>query len=170
VFVVITIVSGSRTDTSGEGVSVFTSPTVVHFCIALFVSAVMSVPWHTLEAIPILVAAGAIAGITVCTRSVILALRMSGYKPGVDDWCWYAVFPLLTYVALLVTSAWLRVAPVGGLYAIAAVVVLLIFLGIHNAWDVVTYIAISPDSARSGSASAAANGGEKEDARRRAAT
>ncbi|MBV8117920.1 MAG: hypothetical protein JOZ01_08060, partial [Candidatus Eremiobacteraeota bacterium] len=48
-FVVITLVMGTqRLTQSRDGVSTFSTPTVVHFCSALFVSALLAAPWHAL--------------------------------------------------------------------------------------------------------------------------
>src|SRR4030095_13032983 len=46
-FVVIAIVAdaGSRA-TSPLGVATFVTPTIVHFCAALLISAIVSAPWH----------------------------------------------------------------------------------------------------------------------------
>src|SRR5206468_5436380 len=48
-FVVLTLISESGIlGSSGEALSAFGSPNVVHFCAALLVSAIFSVPWHGL--------------------------------------------------------------------------------------------------------------------------
>ena len=50
--------------------------------------------------------------------------------------------PLISYTALVVASILLPIFPGPVLFSIAAVTLLLLFMGIHNAWDVVTYMAI----------------------------
>ena len=50
-FVVITLVRRAGADGSGasqDGVSAFSTPTVLHFCVALLVSAILVAPWHVL--------------------------------------------------------------------------------------------------------------------------
>ncbi|MEA2665035.1 MAG: hypothetical protein QOI11_1979, partial [Candidatus Eremiobacteraeota bacterium] len=47
-FVVITLVAGDRARTASDGISTFSTPTVVHFCAALLVSLVLSAPWRSL--------------------------------------------------------------------------------------------------------------------------
>ena len=59
-----------------------------------------------------------------------------------EDWLWHTVFPLVSYTALLVAALLLPGNPAPALFVIAAATVLLLFIGIHNAWDNVTYIAI----------------------------
>jgi hypothetical protein len=55
---------------------------------------------------------------------------------------WYALLPLISYTALVVAAILLPISPGPVLFIIAAVTMLLLFMGIHNAWDVVTYLAI----------------------------
>lgn len=45
-------------------------------------------------------------------------------------------------MALLSAAAVLRSHVVASLFAVAAVALLLLFVGMHNAWDAVTYIAL----------------------------
>ncbi len=52
------------------------------------------------------------------------------------------VLPLVSYTALVVAAILLPSHPVPALFVIAAGTMLLLFIGIHNAWDVVTYTAI----------------------------
>ncbi|TMC19771.1 MAG: hypothetical protein E6J36_13960 [Chloroflexi bacterium] len=58
-----------------------------------------------------------------------------------EDWLWHTVFPLVSYTALLVAAILLPGYPAPALFVIAAGTVLLLFIGIHNAWDNVIYIA-----------------------------
>ena len=69
--------------------------------------------------------------------------RTSVYQPGFDDWFWYAVAPLVGYAAVLVAAIAFSGYPHQALFAFAASTMLFIFLGIRNAWDTVTYIAVN---------------------------
>jgi hypothetical protein len=53
---------------------------------------------------------------------------------------------------LLIAALALRRDPAPALFAVGAISLLLLFIGIHNAWDTVTYIAIEwlPSSEDSG--------------------
>jgi hypothetical protein len=65
-FVVITLVSGTeRLRQSPDGISTFSTPTVVHFCAALLVSAVLSAPWRVIGHAGIVIA---IAGASSTAR------------------------------------------------------------------------------------------------------
>mgnify|MGYP007017203027 CR=1 FL=1 len=65
------------------------------------------------------------------------------YKPVLEDWIWYCILPLVSYVVLLVSAGFLASVPEPGLFGVATASVLLLFIGIHNAWDTATYIAIT---------------------------
>jgi hypothetical protein len=68
--------------------------------------------------------------------------RQTDYQPVMEDWLFHTVFPLVSYTALVVAAILLPGYPAPALFVIAAATVLLLFIGIHNAWDNVTYIAI----------------------------
>ena len=68
-----------------------------------------------------------------------LARHRLDYQPVLSDWLWYTVLPLVSYTALVVAALLLPIQPVSALFVIAAATILLLFIGIHNAWDVVTY-------------------------------
>lgn len=63
--------------------------------------------------------------------------------PVLEDWLWHAIFPLIAYMALAIAAALLRRQPTPCLFTIGATAVFLLFIGIHNAWDAVTYIALT---------------------------
>jgi len=72
-----------------------------------------------------------------------LARNRLNYQLVLSDWLWHTVLPLVSYAGLVVVAAILLPSqPVSALFVIAAVTMLLLFIGIHNAWDVVTYTTI----------------------------
>ena len=142
-FVVITLVAQSRVQSLGHGVAAFTSPTVVHFCVALLVSAILSAPWPTLSnAGPPLGLAG-LAGVVYALLVARRLWRFSGYRPDREDWLCYAALPFAAYTILVVAAIMLPSSPTMALFGIAAVTLVLLFIGIRNAWDTVTYVAIA---------------------------
>jgi hypothetical protein len=58
-----------------------------------------------------------------------------------EDWLWFAVFPLGAYAALVVAAIMLPRNPAPAFFGVGAVTVFLLFIGIHNAWDAATYTA-----------------------------
>ncbi len=141
VFIVITLVNDERRGTSEAGLSVFTTPTVVHFCGALLTCAVMTVPFPSLGPIEVALGLGGAAGLTYVARIGRRAWAMSSYRPDAEDWAWNIALPAIAYATLVFAAFALYAALRGALFAPAAAVVLLVFIGIHNAWDVVTFLA-----------------------------
>jgi hypothetical protein len=143
-FVVVTLASnrGRTSDETAEGFGTFSSPTVVHFCTALLISGVVAAPWHSLLVAGIVIALIGTYGVFYQLHITRRTKRLTIYQPMFEDWVWYAVLPLLAYAAALLSAVLLAVVPTHALFLLAAATMLLIFVGIHNAWDIVTYIAI----------------------------
>lgn len=139
-FVVIALVADTRARSTPETIDAFGTPTVVHFCAALLVSAVLSAPWHTPSSVMLILGVAGIAGLVYCFLVTRRARRQTGYEPVFEDWLWHAALPFAAYAMLLVAALSLRTHVTGSLFAIAAVALLLLFIGIHNAWDSVTFI------------------------------
>jgi hypothetical protein len=72
-FVVITLGAGGRSQTSHEGIATFSTPTVVHFGAALLISALLSVPWHSLAHAAVVLGAAGLYGVAYTARSLLLA-------------------------------------------------------------------------------------------------
>jgi hypothetical protein len=143
VFVVITLIARVRVRVSSpsSGIAVFTTPNVVHFGAALLVAAILSAPWQALWNAGLLLGLSGLVGVTYVVIVLRRARRLQmDYQPVLEDWLWYTVFPLVSYTALLVAAILLPGHPAPALFVIAAGTLLLLFIGIHNAWDVVTYV------------------------------
>jgi hypothetical protein len=140
-FVVIALAAEAERRSTSREIAAFGTPTVIHFCAALLVSAIVSAPWLALRNTGIALGACGIAGIGYAALVVVRASSQTTYKPVLEDWLWHAVFPLGAYLALLVASVVLPRRPEPALFVVATAALLLLFIGIHNAWDTVTYIA-----------------------------
>jgi hypothetical protein len=68
--------------------------------------------------------------------------RQTDYQPVLEDWLWHTVFPLISYTTLVVAALLLPSNPAPALFVVGAATLLLLFIGIHNAWDNVTYLAL----------------------------
>ena len=141
-FVVITLIAGARVRGSSGGLAAFGSPTVVHFGIALLVAALLSAPWQALWNAGLLLGLSGLAGVTYDVIVVLRARRQTDYQLVLEDWLYYTAFPIVSYTAFVVAALLLPVNPAPALFVIAAATLLLLFTGIHNAWDTVTYVAI----------------------------
>ncbi len=141
-FVVLALIAGTRWQRSSGTIAAFTSPTVVHFCAALLVAAILSAPWQALWYAGLLLGLSGLGGVTYVVIVVRRVRRQKEYQPVLEDWLWHVVFPLVSYTALFVAAILLVGNPEPALFGIGVVTVLLLFIGIHNAWDSITYVAV----------------------------
>lgn len=141
-FVVIALIAEARTEGGILEIRAFGSPTVVHFCESLIISAILSAPWHGVRGPATALMICGLAGLAYAIRAMQHARKQKGYQPDAEDWVWYSALPVVTYVALTVTAVLLPAHVKGALFAIAGLALGLLLIGIHNAWDTVVYIAI----------------------------
>ena len=141
-FVAITLIAGTGRRRLSASVGAFGTPTVVHFCVALLIAAILSAPWQALWNVDLLLGLCGLGGVIYVVIVLRRARRQTEYQPVLEDWLWYTVLPLVSYTALFVAGIVLPGNPVPALFVIGAVTVLLLLIGIHNAWDSVLYIAI----------------------------
>jgi hypothetical protein len=62
-FVVITLMADLEAQRSSGALAAFGTPTVVHFCSALIVSAMLSAPWHSLTPLSAILAVCGVWGV-----------------------------------------------------------------------------------------------------------
>jgi|SRR5437879_2686116 len=141
-FVVMALVAETGAPGDEGSVQAFGTPQVVHFCAVLLIAAILSSPWPTLAGAGIAMALLGAAGIAYATIVMIRAARQRGYQPVFEDWLWHVIFPLAAYVTIIVSAVFLPARGAPALFGIGAASLLLLFIGIHNAWDTVTYIAL----------------------------
>ena len=140
-FVVITLVRSGRA-TSSAGVSAFTTPTVVHFAAALMTSGIFCIPWPSVLWPAILLVFAGVLGVSYAVRLLTMALGFEDYAPDYEDWTWYMGLPFVAYGSLFISGIMFVITPMRAPFAAAGGIALLILIGIHNAWDVVTYLTI----------------------------
>jgi len=143
-FVVITLAADSSVPRTPETLNAYGTPNVIHFVAVLLIAAVLSAPWQRFKDPAHVVGATALAGVVYVLIVLRRMLRQTGYKPVLEDWVWHAVLPMTAYAALFVGAAGLSHDQIWALFLIAAVSLLLLGIGIHNAWDTVTYLATQP--------------------------
>jgi hypothetical protein len=146
-FVVMTLAAETRR-VDGGAIDAYATPTVVHFCVALFVSAVLSAPWHALAGAALALGACAVFGMGYVLLVTRRATRQTGYKPVFEDWLWHTILPFPAYLTMLIAALEFVRHPETALFAVAAAVLLLLFVGIHNAWDTVTFLTVSQMGSR----------------------
>jgi hypothetical protein len=140
-FVVIAFITENRERPTSETIDAFGTPTIVHFCAALLISAIMSAPWPSMSMVALAAGVSGAAGVVYEIVVALRARRQSVYQPVLEDWLWHVILPVLAYSMLLLGGLVLLRDITSALFMIAATTMLLLFIGIHNAWDTVTYIA-----------------------------
>jgi hypothetical protein len=100
-------------------------------------SAILSVPKIPPLAIALLLGTGGLAGVSY---GIIVVTRIWKLKLGMEDWCFYALLPVLAYAAMLGASVMIVLKIDDPLYVLAAAFVLLLIVGIRNAWDMATFL------------------------------
>lgn len=145
-FVVLTLVAGSHIPRSADTLNAFGTPNVIHFVAALLVSAILSAPWQRMKDPAHVVGLIALAGIVYVLLVSRRMWQQKTYKPVLEDWVWHLILPMIAYVTAFVSAAGMSHDQTWALFAIGAVTLLLLCIGIHNAWDTITYIIAREDA------------------------
>jgi hypothetical protein len=139
-FVVVALGADRRAVHDAEAVEAFGTPTIVHFCAVLTISALIVVPRHTAATLATALLLLGVAGVIYTIITARRAGRQQGYEPVLEDWLWHVGFPITAYATLFVTAVAAYRHAVGALYFVATSALALLFIGIHNAWDSAVYI------------------------------
>lgn len=151
-FVVIALISESGARAGGREIAAFGTPTVVHFCAALLASAIVSAPWRSLVSPALAIAALGVAGVVYAALVTKRAKKQTGYDPVFEDWLWHSILPFCAYASIVIASLILSRVPERALFLVGGASLLLLFVGIHNAWDTVTWITLHYSAARADAA------------------
>jgi hypothetical protein len=134
-FVVIALLAERRANP--DGMSGYITPTVVHFATVLGLSCFASMPHQNVTALSLGFGSTA-TGLLIYTAAITANVRRFShqYVPVLEDWIWHVILPALVYCVLLAMAFFLWREPRESMYGIASALVLLLFVGIHNSWDV----------------------------------
>jgi hypothetical protein len=138
-FVVIALIAESRRRSTSEEIGAFATPSIVHFGAVLLVSAVLSAPWQSLGSAAVVLGASGAAGVVYVGLVIRRARRQTSYRVVFEDLLFHFVLPFVAYATLVGAALTLARGPAPALFAIGAAALLLLFIGIHNAWDAVTF-------------------------------
>jgi hypothetical protein len=142
-FVVMTLINESAggSASSKRVVGAFATPTIVHFGAVVLIAAGLSAPWPGVRGPALLLGAAGLAGTIYAVVVIVRMRRQPTYEPVLEDWIWHALLPLIAYAGVFGAAFAVPRAPLRALFVVAAAMLLLLFTGIHNAWDTVTYLA-----------------------------
>jgi hypothetical protein len=138
-FVVITLIADKPPDDAANAGAAFATPTIVHFSVSLLLCALMRVPWPSLV-FPM--TSWGVVGAGGLIYSGVVAWRMrkqTAYRPRLEDWVFHLALPAGSYALLAFGALTAFEYMVVAHFAVAATTLLLLFIGIHNAWDAVSY-------------------------------
>jgi hypothetical protein len=138
-FVVMTLIAQRPPIPAAEARTAFGTPTIVHFSAALLLSALSRVPWLTITIPAIL---WGLMGFSGVVYAVIVGRRMRKqhvYLPDFEDWLFHLMLPLVAYVLLGLSPFAVHCHIRETLFGVGAATLLLLLIGIHNAWDAVAY-------------------------------
>jgi len=66
-------------------------------------------------------------------------LRQAAYRLGFEDWLFYGVLPFLAYLVLILSPFTALRHERAAVFAVGAATLLILFAGIHNSWDSISY-------------------------------
>jgi hypothetical protein len=139
-FVVITLVAAMpRTPGQEHAGRTYATPTIVHFGTVLLLSGSLSAPWREIVGPAILCGILGVGGVVYSSRVAWRMRIQTLYRPEFEDWLCHAAMPLLAYAVLTVSAYFSMVQTHSAMFGVAFAAVALLFAGIHNAWDGVTY-------------------------------
>jgi hypothetical protein len=139
-FVVITLLAEKPiAGGDAQAGSAFATPSVVHFGVVLLLSAIASAPWNGITIVAVL---WGLVGLCGAVYVVVVARRMrvqSAYHPVFEDWLFHVLLPFAAHAVLAISAYAAHFHARPALFLVGAAALLLLFIGIHNAWDAVTY-------------------------------
>lgn len=139
-FVVITLIADAPIIKDGERAgSAFATPTIVHFGAVLLLSAVVEAPWHGIAAAAVIWAVLGLGGMVYVAIVVWRMRAQTAYSPQLEDWLFHFVLPFTGYATLAGSAYAARSNAGAALFGVGTAALVLLFIGIHNAWDAVTY-------------------------------
>jgi hypothetical protein len=141
-FVVIALLTEVRRRSTTKEIDAFATPTILHFCAVLLVASIVNAPWPSLSGADLALGICGCAGVGYVLIVIRRARQQTSYKLVMEDWVWHIVLPFVAYAALFAAALALGRHILVSLFVVAGTALLLLFIGIHNAWDTVTYLAL----------------------------
>ncbi len=139
-FVVVSLGPHVVADHQATGVRAFVSPNAVYFSTALVVAAVLIVPNLSAVVIGAFLCVGALASLGYLAYTKVHQQWRRNNLP-VMDWIWFVGLPIVSYVLLLFSGVGFLFQVGLSMHGVAVALILLLVIGIRNAWDLVIWIA-----------------------------
>jgi hypothetical protein len=138
-FVAASIGGGSLDRKHATEINLYVTPVVAHLSAVLFAGALTVMPGLTDGILAALLAAGSLAGLAYsAVRWTHITLRV-GDSVETGDRVWYALVPVVAYLGIAGSAAFLAQGMSAGLYLLAASLALLLIACLRNAWDLILF-------------------------------
>jgi hypothetical protein len=134
-FIVVTLTAG--VPNRMLGIRGFISPTAVHLASVLVGSAILAIPNISALAVTLLLGVGGLMG---TVYGAIVVARIWRLKLDLADRCCYGLLPIAAYAAMLAAAAMIVLRVDSPLYVLAASLLLLLIVGMRNAWDMASFM------------------------------
>jgi len=138
-FVVMTLIADSPSIPNPVAGAAFGSPTIVHFGMTLLLSAIVRVPWPNPHVLAWVLGGLGVLGVIYMAIVVHRVMSQNAYKPDLEDWTFHIIIPGLAYALLLASGVEEPMHGNAAMFGVGAAALMLLFDGIHNAWDTVAY-------------------------------
>jgi hypothetical protein len=141
-FVVMTLIAEGPPTGVNEGGNAFATPIIVYFATTLLMCALLRAPW--LDAATPAVVAGIVGSLGTAYALIVIRRmrRQNAYAPTTDDWVHYGALPLIAYALLAISGFAGLYSTHGAMFGVGTAMLILLFLGIRNAWDSVLYFVV----------------------------
>ncbi|HVR61246.1 MAG TPA: hypothetical protein VMU50_05070 [Polyangia bacterium] len=141
-FVVMVLGAESNAGATEKTTSAYSTPTIVHFSAVLLLSAILSAPWKRVTSAAVPIGLFGALGVVYTLLVGWHQRKQTEYAPVMEDWIWHMVLPLVAYAATLAGALFVSSDPPPWLFVIGGAALGLLLIGIHNAWDAVTFLAL----------------------------
>jgi hypothetical protein len=141
-FVVASLPTGIERESRMRGASLYMSPTVFNFAVVVVISGMALAPrLPPAQIAAVTGACGLVGAVHLGLVTGGIGSRNTPAPPHWSDvWC-YGVAPLALYLALAGVAAATALASSWAPEAIAGLCLVLLLIGVRNAWDLVTWLA-----------------------------
>lgn len=140
-FVVMALIADMPAmEQESQAVATFSTPSIVNFGVVLLLAAVLVMPWHSLTPVSIIWGVAGVVGILYTAFTGWRFNKQRAYIPVFEDYLFRVIMPVIGYAVLGAAALTAKIHERAALFQVAAVSLLLLFIGIHDAWDNATYL------------------------------
>jgi hypothetical protein len=138
-FVVMTLMADRPSPGTAEAGRAFATPTVVHFAACLLVAALIRVPWPVVTFAAWACGAVGACGLLYMALLVLRMRRQQAYQMDTEDRICHVLLPFLGYAVLVLSAVSALPHFDLALFGVGLASLILLFVGIHNAWDAIAF-------------------------------